>query len=71
MFYVPQQEIPRVDKTRAAVVSLEYSLDIEFGSTDARNSLQLYGAHGFDVNVNDKGFVPHLYVRDTVDTSLY
>ncbi|KAM5354539.1 hypothetical protein ACJ41O_001186 [Fusarium nematophilum] len=41
MFYVPEQEIPRVDKTRSAVASL-------------------YGAHGFDVNVNNKGFIPHL-----------
>lgn len=38
MFYVPQQEIPRVDKTRAAVVSLENPLDIELGSTDTSNS---------------------------------
>ncbi|KAH7395346.1 Lactonase, 7-bladed beta-propeller-domain-containing protein [Phaeosphaeria sp. MPI-PUGE-AT-0046c] len=39
MFYVPEEEMKNVDKTRAAV---------------------LYGAHGFDVNVNNKGFVPHL-----------
>ncbi|EMD59041.1 hypothetical protein COCSADRAFT_165269 [Bipolaris sorokiniana ND90Pr] len=39
MFYVPKQEISRVDKTRSAV---------------------LYGGHGFDVNANSKGFVPHL-----------
>ncbi|KAL8377855.1 hypothetical protein RB595_008507 [Gaeumannomyces hyphopodioides] len=39
MFYVPSQDIPRVDKTRQAV---------------------LYGAHSFDVNTNNKGFVPHL-----------
>ncbi|KAH8725730.1 Lactonase, 7-bladed beta-propeller-domain-containing protein [Phaeosphaeriaceae sp. PMI808] len=38
-FYVPEQEITRVDRTRSAV---------------------LYGAHGFDVNINNKGFVPHL-----------
>lgn len=42
MFYVPKQEMGRVDRTRAAV---------------------LHGAHGFDVNVNNKGFVPHLYVH--------
>jgi carboxy-cis,cis-muconate cyclase len=42
IFYVPKQEMGKVDRTRAAV---------------------LYGAHGFDVNVNKKGFVPHLYVR--------
>ncbi|KAF2998820.1 hypothetical protein E8E13_002024 [Curvularia kusanoi] len=60
MFYVPQQEIPRVDKTRAAVVSMENPLDMELGSTDTRDFFQLYGAHGFDVNVNNKGFVPHL-----------
>ncbi|CAI6080447.1 unnamed protein product [Clonostachys chloroleuca] len=39
MLYVPEQEVPNVDKTRNSV---------------------LYGAHGFDVNVNKKGFVPHL-----------
>ncbi|USP81092.1 hypothetical protein yc1106_08366 [Curvularia clavata] len=39
MFYVPSEEMERVDRTRKAV---------------------LYGAHGFDVNGNGKGFVPHL-----------
>ncbi|KAK8129171.1 hypothetical protein PG999_001551 [Apiospora kogelbergensis] len=39
MFYVPEEEIVNVDKTRNAV---------------------LYGAHSFDVNVNNKGFVAHL-----------
>ncbi|KAK8011876.1 hypothetical protein PG989_000136 [Apiospora arundinis] len=39
MYYVPEEEIVNVDKTRNAV---------------------LYGAHSFDVNVNNKGFVAHL-----------
>jgi carboxy-cis,cis-muconate cyclase len=71
MFYVPKEEIPNVDKTRKAVVSLR-AIFPSFAGLISRTHFffciqltrdmfrKLYGAHGFDVNVNSKGFVPHL-----------
>ncbi|GES63192.1 lactonase, 7-bladed beta propeller [Aspergillus terreus] len=60
LYLIPEEDVERVDKTRNAVVSAPgiFGLCGYCGSDLCK--FQLYGGHGFDVNVNGKGFVPHL-----------
>lgn len=59
LYMVPKEEIVNVNKTRAAVVGSKHNL-VARTVPMLTISLKLYGAHAFDINVNRKGFVPHL-----------
>lgn len=80
LFYVPEEEMDNVGKTREAVVSFLSVLPliilvclvsymavpnktlytIHSVSSTTNPFPKLYGAHAFDLNVNNKAFVPHL-----------